>query len=44
MSTKPDQVHFQDGAETNAAMAVLNGLRFKDLFTDELLKKECCGK
>jgi hypothetical protein len=35
---------FQDGAETNAAVAALNGLTFKDLFSDELMKKECCGK
>jgi len=35
---------FQDEAETNAATAVTAGKKFKDLFTDKLLKKECCGK
>jgi hypothetical protein len=35
---------FQDPAETNAAVAVMAGYGFKDLFTPALMKKECCGK
>jgi RHS repeat-associated protein len=35
---------FQDPGEWNAAKAVWKGWKFKDLFPDDLLKKECCGK
>jgi hypothetical protein len=35
---------FQDPGETNAAIAVMAGYTFKDLFTPKLLAKECCGK
>jgi hypothetical protein len=35
---------FQDPGETNAAVAVMMGWGFKDIFTNKLMKKECCGK